>query len=80
MNRHTVGILNADCEGLNLDTEVEIVGILAGWRFVMETIVRIVEPPFAIDIDEFSLALKEVSVMLGLPSDTIAIVGKCSVC
>ena len=45
----------------------------------MEAIVGVVVPPFAIDINEFSLAFQEVSMMLGLPTNTITIVSKGSV-
>ena len=45
----------------------------------MKFIVGIVKPPFSINIDEFTLALKEVGMMLGLPTNTCAIVSKRSI-
>ena len=45
----------------------------------MQAIVRVVEPPFAIDIDEFALSFEEVSVVLGFPSYAASVVSKCSI-
>ena len=45
----------------------------------MEAIVRVVEPPFAIGIDEFALSFKEVSVVLGFPTYAVSVVSKGSV-
>ena len=46
----------------------------------MEAVVDVVVPPFAILIDKFTLAFKEVSVMLVFPTDTGSIVSKSSIC
>ena len=64
---------------MHFDTKVEIVGILAGWRLVVQTIVGVVVPPFTININEFSLTFQEVSMMLGLPTNTVTIVSKGSI-
>ena len=45
----------------------------------MQSVVGVVVPPFTINIDEFTLAFQEVGMMLGLPTNTITIVGKCSI-
>ena len=45
----------------------------------MKFVVWIVKPPFAVDINEFSLAFKEVSVVLGFPTHTSPIVSECPV-
>ena len=42
----------------------------------METVVRVVEPPFAVLVDEFTLAFQEVGVVLVFPSHAGAVVGE----
>ena len=45
----------------------------------MKAIVGVVVPPFTFLIDEFSLPFQEVSMVLGLPSNAVTIVGKRSI-
>ena len=42
----------------------------------MQAVVGGVVPPFAVLIDEFALAFQEVGMMLGLPPNTVAVVGE----
>ena len=79
LNGHAVGILHGDGERLHLHTQVKIVGVLAGRRLVVQDIVRVVEPPLTVLVDEVSLAFEEVGVMLVLPTHPGAVVRKRSV-
>ena len=64
---------------MHLHAEVQIVRILPGWRLVVQSIVRVVEPPLAVLVDKFLLAFEEVSMVLVLPADAASIVGKRSI-
>ena len=76
MQGYAVGVLNRDGEGLDLDSEVQIVGVLTGRRFVVQPVVGVVEPPFAVLVDEFTLALEEIRMVLVLPTHPGAVVSK----
>ena len=79
LNGHTIRIFDAHRKRLDLDSKVQIVRILSAWRFVMQTVVGIVEPPFAVSVDEFALPFEEVSVVLGFPTNAVSIVSKRSI-
>ena len=80
LNCYTIGVLNADGKGLYLYTKVQIIRILSTWSFVVKAVIRIVKPPFTIDIDEFTLTFKEVRMMFGFPTYAVSVVSKCSIC
>ena len=42
----------------------------------MKSIVRVVEPPLTVLVDEFSLAFEEVGVVLGFPPHPVSIVSE----
>ena len=76
LNRHAVGSVNADGEGLHLDTKVQIIGVLTGRGLVVKSVVRVVEPPLAALVNEFALTFQEVGVVLGLPTHAVAVIGE----
>ena len=70
LNGYAVRIFNANGKWLDLDTQIQIVRILATRCFVVQTTVSVVKPPFTVNIYQFTLTFQKVGVVFILPRNS----------